>query len=93
MARSRWLILGAIASLLICSILWVRSSGEASQILPPQHFRLVIKTAQGERAQGERAQGDRECVIHLPPGYDPSQPTPLVIMLHGFGGTALMAAR
>lgn len=87
MARSRWLIVGAIASLLICSILWVRSNGEASQVLPPRHFRLAIKTAQGERAQGER-----ECVIHLPKDHDPSQPTPLVIMLHGFGGTALNAA-
>lgn len=83
-ARSRlsFLLFGAIALQLVCGLLWVKSIGEASQVLPPQHSRLVIKTAQG----------DRECVIHLPPDDEPSKPLPLVIMLHGFGGTALNAA-
>jgi|GEM_PF-6629120 len=73
---------GAIVLLLVCTLFWWRSIGEASQVLPPQHSRLVIKTAQG----------DRECVIHLPSVDEPSKPLPLVTMLHGFGGTAQNAA-
>jgi polyhydroxybutyrate depolymerase len=28
--------------------------------------------------------GDRPVEVHVPPGYDPSVPTPLVILLHGY---------
>jgi len=73
---------GTIALLLVCTSLWLRSIGDASEVLPPQHSRLVIQTSHG----------DRECVIHAPQGSDLSKPSPLVIMLHGFGGTALNAA-
>jgi polyhydroxybutyrate depolymerase len=30
---------------------------------------------------------EREYVVHLPEGYDGSEPAPLVLNLHGFGGT------
>lgn len=82
MIRSRIAIFGGIALLLVVALLWVRANGRASETLPPQHSRLIVKTKQG----------DREYVIHVPPNHDPSQPIPLVIMLHGFGGTALSAA-
>jgi len=29
---------------------------------------------------------EREFVVHLPPGYDGTEPAPLVLNLHGFGG-------
>jgi len=28
--------------------------------------------------------GDRPVTVHVPPGYDPSRPAPLLILLHGF---------
>jgi len=31
----------------------------------------------------------RAYVLHVPPGYDPTQPAPLVILFHGFGGSGL----
>lgn len=82
MIRSRIGIFGAIGLLLVVALLWVRSNGRASETLPPQHSRLVVKTEQGAR----------ECIIYVPPNRDSSKPLPLVIMLHGFGGNALNAA-
>lgn len=76
------MMFGSIALLLVCTSLWLRSIGDVSEVLPPQHSRLVIQTAHG----------DRECVVHVPQGSGSSKPLPLVIMLHGFGGTALSAA-
>jgi polyhydroxybutyrate depolymerase len=73
---------GAFASLLVGLVLWAKSSGVASDVMPPQHTRLIVRTPEGSR----------DYVIHVPPSYDLSKPTPLVIMLHGFGGTALSAA-
>jgi len=29
--------------------------------------------------------GDRPVTVHVPPGYDPSRPAPLLILLHGYG--------
>lgn len=44
----------------------------------------------GDAASGPRtiAVGglEREYVVHLPPGYDGTEPAPLVFNLHGFGG-------
>ena len=31
---------------------------------------------------------DREYLVHLPPGYDPDSPSPLVLDFHGYTGTA-----
>lgn len=31
---------------------------------------------------------EREYRVYIPPGYDPAQPTPLVLTLHGFAGSA-----
>ena len=36
---------------------------------------------------------ERLYLLHVPPQYDQSQPMPLVLMLHGFGGTAANAVR
>ena len=36
---------------------------------------------------------NRQFLLHLPPAYDGSKPLPLVLMLHGMGGTAANSAR
>lgn len=57
--------------------------GKAADTLPPGHVRLAIRTPEG----------DRSCVVHAPAAGDRGGPLPLVIMLHGMGGTALDAVR
>src|SRR4051812_44230953 len=34
--------------------------------------------------------GARPVTVHVPPGYDPAVPAPLVILLHGYGATGLI---
>ena len=36
---------------------------------------------------------ERFYLLHIPPSYDPTQPTALVIVLHGGGGNAVGASR
>ena len=55
----------------------------AAKELPPAHKELTISS------DGL----DRHCLIHLPPAYDNTKPLPLVIMLHGMGGTGANAVR
>jgi polyhydroxybutyrate depolymerase len=31
--------------------------------------------------------GSRSALVHIPPGYDPTQPTPLVLNFHGYAGS------
>ena len=31
--------------------------------------------------------GDRPVVVHVPPGYDPAVPMPLLFLLHGYGNS------
>jgi polyhydroxybutyrate depolymerase len=33
--------------------------------------------------------GDRPVTVHVPPGYDPGRPAPLLILLHGYGSSGL----
>jgi hypothetical protein len=72
-----------LATLLLLAVVWSRTKAAHSEELPPQHSRLQITTHGGSR----------EFVIHVPAACDKSRPSPLVIMLHGFGGTALNAAK
>jgi polyhydroxybutyrate depolymerase len=39
----------------------------------------VVKVSVGDR--------ERRALVHVPPGYDPAKPTPLVLIFHGAGGT------
>jgi polyhydroxybutyrate depolymerase len=55
----------------------------ATTVLPPNHQELTINGG------GLR----RNCVVHVPTAYDKAKPIPLVIMLHGFGGTGANAVR
>lgn len=76
-------LLATFATLPLLAVVWSRTKAASSEELPPQHSRLQITTPGGSR----------EFVIHVPAACDKSLPSPLVLMLHGFGGTALNAAK
>ena len=81
--KTRIKLLATLATLLLLAVVWSRTKAASSEELPPQHSRMQIITSGGSR----------EFVIHVPAACDKSRPSPLVIMLHGFGGTALNAAK
>lgn len=83
MTRFRLVALGAVILTGTIALTRFMAPGSAPEPLPPGHERLVIPTADG----------NRECVIHVPPACRRGSPVPLVIMLHGMGGTALNALR
>ena len=77
------MVLAGFLAFFAVSFFWARTRGAAIDELPPDHVRMTVTTAQG----------DRQWVMHVPPSCDKSTPTPLVIMLHGFGGTGWSAAK
>jgi polyhydroxybutyrate depolymerase len=84
MMKSRITVLTVFAAVLVLGVMWLRGTVVDADEMPRLHTkRLEIQTSQGRR----------ECVIHIPETCDRARPAPLVIMLHGFGGTALNAAR
>lgn len=83
MARLRTILKSGFALAAAGAVAFLLAAGASSEQLPPGHARLSIATAQG----------DRECVVYVPPGYDKARPVPVVIMLHGMGGTATNALR
>jgi polyhydroxybutyrate depolymerase len=76
-------LLATLTILLVVAMLWQRTRAATPEELPPQHSRLTIETPDG----------NRECVVCVPATCDRSRPNALVIMLHGFGGTALSVAK
>ena len=83
MARFRTFLQSAFVLALAVAVVYVVAADVSSEQLPPGHETLSITTAQG----------DRECVIYAPRAYDKTSPIPVVIMLHGMGGTAINALR
>lgn len=77
-----WAII-ALAVILAVATLWSKSFRATADDLLPRHSRRVIQTEWG----------DREFILHVPTSHDPTKPLPLVIMLHGFGGSGLNAAK
>ncbi|MBM3967024.1 MAG: hypothetical protein FJ308_18460 [Planctomycetes bacterium] len=77
-----WAII-ALAVIAAVATLWSKSIRATADDLPPRHSRRVIPTQWG----------DREFILHVPTSHDPTTPLPLVIMLHGFGGSGLNAAK
>jgi len=65
------------------SVFVIKPRGQRVQSTPPGHQSLALTVGGAERSS----------LIHLPPGYDTMKPLPLVIMLHGMGGTAANAMR
>ena len=60
-----------------------KSKAQSAQTAPPGHRQLTLTVGGLER----------RCLVHLPPGYEKAKPLPLVIMLHGMGGTAINSLR
>jgi polyhydroxybutyrate depolymerase len=76
-------LLIAMLALPALAILWSQTQGEDANHLPARHVRLQVDTSQGQR----------ESIFFAPSSCDPKRPSPLVIMLHGFGGRGLTAAK
>ena len=50
-----------------------------AQVVPPGHHELTLTVGGLERRR----------LVHLPTGYDKTKAVPLIIVLHGMGGTAI----
>ena len=81
--KSRVTLLTAVVAVLVLGVRWQRGTVSGADQLPPLHSRVEMWTGQGLR----------EYVIHIPSSCDRSRPAAVVLMLHGFGGTALNAAK
>ena len=81
--KSRVFLVAALFFFLFSIVICIRANRALSDNLPPNHLRRVVKTDQG----------NREYIVYVPASCDSAKPVPLVIMLHGFGGTGLNAAK
>jgi polyhydroxybutyrate depolymerase len=82
--KTRYLMSALLTSLLVCfSVLALNfrnAHAEDKQAKPGNHtFAITLNGSQ------------RSYIVHVPPSYKPQTPSPLVIMLHGGGGTAQAA--
>lgn len=81
---SRRTLLGIISSLLLLATLFAaRNRHTRAENLPKDHQRCSVETQQGTR----------EYLLFAPPQTSSNDPRPLVIMLHGFGGSGANAAK
>ena len=78
------LSLTAFVVLLCGTSMIARFSANAAPRLPPRGHQVLTMQVGGL---------DRQCLLHVPPGYDQSKPVPLVLMLHGKGSTATYSVR
>ena len=99
MARPRFFTLIVWASLLACTpATWAQESGHLSlrERLAQRRAAAVQADVANTTPLGAGThtlqlgyQGElRKVVVHVPPGYDPAVPTPLVLAFHGGGGFA-----
>lgn len=83
---SESLFSAAIAAVLIPNLVVVvaaRRNEGATEVTPPGHRLVTIQSGGLERS----------VLVHVPPAYDGNTPLPLVLMLHGMGGTAANSMR
>ena len=94
----RQMLVAAVAALLAGACSGSASSSAAPSTGPslaspapsatvPSTTPSVTPTATASPAAGLVVGGDRPVTVHVPPAYDASQPAPLLIYLHGYGGT------
>ncbi len=81
--KRRAVIFFVLVTVFLLTILNLSMLGMAADTLPEGHERVSVKVGKL----------DREYVIHVPASYNKSKPIPVVIMLHGMGGSALNALR
>lgn len=77
-------LLGIVSSLLLLATLFAaRNRHSSAEDLPKDHQRCSVETPQGTR----------EYLLFAPNQTSSNDPRPLVIMLHGFGGSGANAAK
>lgn len=79
---SRFYVL-ILLGLIIGGVAWAKVQSERARAIPPGHQELTLNADSLERSY----------LLHVPPTYEKTKPLPLVIMLHGMGGTALHSQR
>ncbi|MCB0714265.1 MAG: dienelactone hydrolase family protein [Ignavibacteriae bacterium] len=66
----------------ICLLTLLISCGSNNEVSPPESDYLLGKNRFTTEVDGDT----REYYVHVPESYDPSQPIPVVFMLHGTSG-------
>jgi polyhydroxybutyrate depolymerase len=71
------------------AVLVVACSGASATSAPPVSPSAPgpSPSAAASRVADVVVGGDRPVTVHVPPGYDPDQPAPLLIVLHGYGSS------
>ncbi len=66
------------------------SAGGSSATGPTTTGATGGSSASGGSGGGAAIGGDRPVAVHVPPGYDPSKPAPLVLLLHGYSASGAL---
>ena len=90
----------AVSCCLIASALLASTAAQALQL--GENFRHRLEQRRAERAERNGRDGSsalqeiqvqgRKVLVHVPAGYDPARPAPLVLAFHGGGGDAAFMA-
>ncbi len=74
----------------LCLAAMIGFAGEAAAASPSAGCGAAPPVAAGETLAATIEVGEltREYRLHLPTGYDPADPAPLVLVIHGYTGTA-----
>jgi polyhydroxybutyrate depolymerase len=90
----------AVSCCLIASALLASTAAQALQL--GENFRHRLEQRRAERAERNGRDGSsalqelqvqgRKVLVHVPAGYDPAHPAPLVLAFHGGGGDAAFMA-
>ena len=83
----RPLVIGPLArAILGLSALVVACSG-GSTTSAPLGSASPVPSAAASRVADVVVGGDRPVTVHVPPGYDPARPAPLLVVLHGYSSS------
>jgi polyhydroxybutyrate depolymerase len=82
MFKKRFYLL-ILLGMIIGGVAWAKVQANRARAIPPGHQELTLEVGRLERSY----------LLHVPPTYEQAKPLPLVIMLHGMGGTALHSHR
>jgi predicted esterase len=98
MTRRELLVLGVAGSLASCRTPLLHEDRVMSRTRPPESAAEAHLLSRPSRANGKegvetglhdlKLDRHRDGVLYLPSGYRPDRPAPLVVLLHGAGGSA-----
>src|SRR5512136_1994996 len=76
--------------ILVCLVLLAAGSAAPGQVREPEQGKPCFP---GDHARSVKVgEVSRSYTVHVPPAYDGVAPVPVVLMLHGGGGTGKAAA-